>query len=480
MKRTIPFLLICFLISSAFGQITTKTIKLNPLDEIKLNPFSVKEFLNLNQQKISQLDNSVNVELANFTLQNGTLLDSLANERFIDSTETWRNNSSQKLYYDSNNNQYLMNFFQWNPSLNYWYIHAKTSKKFNSKDNLTENETVLFDENSTQSIPYYKIELFYDLIGNMIQEIHLDGNDANQWKNSYRYDYEYDYNNRRTQKTLLRWDRNNNKWNNSNNYEYFYDSLGNKSQEIRYNWVDTLQKWNPKIKTEFTYSPTGKIISENSKDYSDSTDIRIESKISYTYDEYDNLIEEFEDITFLPYYIVIGDEIHEINEPMENNHLDRIFKYSYDENGNLIKETWFDYDYDADSMLVSSYYEYSYDDLGNRIQRIGSYKNRENIWITSEIEKYFYKNPTSSKTLANRDNMFKIYPNPANDVLVVNLNTSTHQPAFIEIYDLKGKKVYSEEIKTTKEISVIQFNKGIYICKMILDGKSNYEKLIIK
>ena len=69
---------------------------------------------------------------------------------------------------------------------------------------------------------------------------------------------------------------------------------------------------------------------------------------------------------------------------------------------------------------------------------------------------------------------FRLYPNPANDL--INLNTQLDNFK-VEIFDLLGKKLF--ESYNLKIIDVTNFDKGTYLLKVSSEYNSN-SKLFIK
>ncbi len=71
---------------------------------------------------------------------------------------------------------------------------------------------------------------------------------------------------------------------------------------------------------------------------------------------------------------------------------------------------------------------------------------------------------------------FKIYPNPVKDILSIQINNSIETQ--IEIFDVLGKKVYSNYIYNSSDINLNQIKKGIYILRITQENKSITKKLI--
>jgi hypothetical protein len=66
-----------------------------------------------------------------------------------------------------------------------------------------------------------------------------------------------------------------------------------------------------------------------------------------------------------------------------------------------------------------------------------------------------------------------IYPNPAKENAILNYNLSGNQNLTCEVYDMLGKRVYSESAtgQGAIEIPVRKLPQGTYFCRLILDGE---------
>ena len=82
------------------------------------------------------------------------------------------------------------------------------------------------------------------------------------------------------------------------------------------------------------------------------------------------------------------------------------------------------------------------------------------------------------------NNLVSIYPNPATDIVTIDLgNSSDNGAARVQIVDLLGKQVYlSGEISQTPvlQINTSQFGKGIYIVNITKGSEKICKKLIIQ
>ena len=169
----------------------------------------------------------------------------------------------------------------------------------------------------------------------------------------------------------------------SDSWKYKYDSKGNKTEEITYEDEKIISS------KKFKYDSKGNVIEEISY-YSDGT---IESKTKHFYNTLGNLIEsidfyESEVIASTKYFydtngnlaktieVYVEYEIYEteIEYNSKGSFKLRIFgggkygaeiKLTYDNNGNLIKESWYDTLEEFNKSI-----KYKYDSKGNKIEEI--------------------------------------------------------------------------------------------------------------
>jgi hypothetical protein len=73
---------------------------------------------------------------------------------------------------------------------------------------------------------------------------------------------------------------------------------------------------------------------------------------------------------------------------------------------------------------------------------------------------------------------FKIYPNPADNYVLIDLNADTEE-ADLKIYDALGKCVHAEKVKGTTKVDVSGMCRGIYTLKLQNNGLSNTIKLVL-
>jgi hypothetical protein len=86
---------------------------------------------------------------------------------------------------------------------------------------------------------------------------------------------------------------------------------------------------------------------------------------------------------------------------------------------------------------------------------------------------------TDEKNIQNTN--IKIYPNPANQFIKVSLPENSENNFIVEIFDLPGKKVFSNSYHQSNSatISLNDFFKGVYLVKVNVENINKTQKLII-
>lgn len=101
----------------------------------------------------------------------------------------------------------------------------------------------------------------------------------------------------------------------------------------------------------------------------------------------------------------------------------------------------------------------------------------------SDIGGTIYKiTDTSLGNESFENNLFKIYPNPAKDILFIDKSQSNY-PSEIEIYDINGKLVLQQETEkiSQNKIDISQLTKGFYFITIKNDSDENSQyKLVVE
>ncbi len=114
---------------------------------------------------------------------------------------------------------------------------------------------------------------------------------------------------------------------------------------------------------------------------------------------------------------------------------------------------------------------------GNHTAELTSF---DNIILLSPLDEYKMHNSFIAK-IGNTNTFkgiedFKIYPNPSNGIFnLKNISEETH----ISIYDCQGKHIFSNKGDNT-QINIESVRSGMYVLKLLNEGRISYHKIIIQ
>jgi hypothetical protein len=88
--------------------------------------------------------------------------------------------------------------------------------------------------------------------------------------------------------------------------------------------------------------------------------------------------------------------------------------------------------------------------------------------------------PLSVQDINNDNSALVIYPNPASDIVNIDLSKLTNKNVQVNVSDISGKLIYSENISSSDLISidVNEYSKGIYFINLTGENFSLNKKLI--
>ncbi len=76
---------------------------------------------------------------------------------------------------------------------------------------------------------------------------------------------------------------------------------------------------------------------------------------------------------------------------------------------------------------------------------------------------------------------WSVYPNPSNDIIMVQVNDLTNQSYTVELYDALGKQIETKEIVQGSTIAYFNSDtlyRGVYLVK--IKGQSGSKKIVIQ
>lgn len=141
--------------------------------------------------------------------------------------------------------------------------------------------------------------------------------------------------------------------------------------------------------------------------------------------------------------------------------------------------------------LIDSTYQYIWE--GTRIAPYGADINNDGF-LDLAVGNYkggvalFYGQSTNSILEITEDFSFNIYPNPAKDIITINISEMKFgsRNGILNVYDVLGQKVKTIQLNgTVEQIQITDLSNGMYVCEAdMLDEKGNhhfsFKKILVK
>ena len=86
--------------------------------------------------------------------------------------------------------------------------------------------------------------------------------------------------------------------------------------------------------------------------------------------------------------------------------------------------------------------------------------------------------PPSSSTDLVDDNTLSILPNPARDIITIQSELMTDEPAKVDIYTVNGQNIISSKVLSGNTIDISQLDSGIYIINIKTKNRIITKKLV--
>jgi len=94
-------------------------------------------------------------------------------------------------------------------------------------------------------------------------------------------------------------------------------------------------------------------------------------------------------------------------------------------------------------------------------------------------EEPYRVNPNKNEKELKAATSLSIYPNPVQSNLIVNI-ADNNPKGFLSLFDMNGKQIYQAKVTGQRNlIGVSSFSNGIYLLKIIVNGKTETKKIII-
>lgn len=354
--------------------------------------------------------------------------------------------------YNENNEQILYIYYIWDSETEEWIFSSKEEYGYNEQGLFIFYTSAYYDVDNSIWINSYKYEYTYNENNLMETRTVFGWNSVTEeWIPDQREEFSYDANNNHILTISGYWDNILEDFDTSYKYEFEYDECNQNILSVFYQWSEYKASWIAISKYEYTYNGHGDMLTSKYFNWDDDlSNWQIDSQDEYTYDEFWNevlYIYSYWDYD-LSYMVLSHKTIKEYNS---------IYPYS-----DLIIAYEYLNDFEAYSYMLLNAVNYNW-----------NIENSE--WVESSKFEFFYSEQNVNAINNLPDDFLQIYPNPANDIINIDLNNLSENMIF-ELFDIQGRKVLSAYLDNNKEISVKHLNSGVFFYKIadnsvILNGK---------
>jgi len=384
----------------------------------------------------------------------------------------WTNYYYQTKLYDVNNNLLTSKLEKWQNGS--WLPNTKWTYTY---DNNSNKLTELYEpDTSNHMSTKHRFLYTYDTNNNLIVRL-FEVFQNNSWDSNEMDTYTYDNNNYLTNYLSMRWGTPFN----YNRIVYINDTYGNVTSSIHDFSIDNVN-WSDIYKNDYTYDLNNNVLSVLNTSFENNTWIN-KGKSIYTYNTNDYLLTQINK-TWLS-----GVWVNTFRLIKTYDAADNILTES---NGIWYNNIWDDkqrwtYTYDANGNSITGKYEQSYPTGFFHPALIGEddinvYSNKSIVDYVSYAHRYSisFKSILDINNNLSDNNLFRIFPNPANEIITIDLNNRGNlQNTTISIYDMQGKILLKQAISQQQtEFNVSQFARGIYVVKVYNDRNAFISKFV--
>ncbi len=397
--------------------------------------------------------------------------------RYDWSGNNWEPSFKSDYFYDNQNRVIEVESWYWNAiwirNVRHLYTHDPVG---NVLTDITQTWNNAWQNDS-------KFTYSYNTQGNELSRMYESWN--GQWEKQFRNLTSYTSQDQVSVFLIQQWDQF--QWKNDLRSSYTYNSFGNPETLLVENWSN---QWVNLSKTLNTFDGNQNLT---------QTQIQI-----WTGSIWEN------DWLYKKTYNSMDQEIIRISQTWDNGSWKNAWReeYDYDQSNNKIEEIIKEWDqnqwkndqrrtwtFDSNNKVTNYHWQlwqsnawednartaYTYNAAGDLELEI-----RE-LWRNNSWE-FDYKRELSYLAVSkidelSREKMTKLFPNPANDLVTVEIESRPSLPinGNVTLYDLNGQEVLSRSLTNSSEsVSLIELSPGVYIACINVSGKIEYQRLVKK
>lgn len=394
-----------------------------------------------------------------------------------ETTDIWHYYAQHLYNFDATGNNIRSIYQIYDDSTAQWVNHEKNESTFDAERNMLSELIFMWDDSSASWIENYSGVNSYDASGNMTERlIYYVNEDTLELSGRIRFEYDSSgrllerYDDYMTDSTGI--------WENSAKAVYSYDSNGNNTGYIQYYWYDGT--WDPSHQIEIKFDDQNRNVEEIYSYWDGSawsstsryTSAYGESplpleKISYYWDSYsthDWVIGQRD--TFV--YDLKNNPVLTLSSNWDSEWIDfwkseAVFDTSYSRNELFLPAWLSDMPIVDASMRLNDYH----------------YGMREGSWKKLYENDFIYSSACTTGVRVVQTAPFKLYPNPARNVLY--MNPGDISAYSVEMFDLAGRRIMSHQKFGISELSLQNLPRGVYLLRLTQNGRlPQTQRIILK
>jgi len=495
MKKYILLCVVCIISFSVNAQIQP-TQKQFPFDSTNFNRVN------------ASIINSINTTISKKSLTNYMVLDSISNDdrfkydslgRVIEETfepsypsSWWKGEYSYGSNYKINE---IINYNSFDTVTNKWKPWSKLHYLYSSTGLLYRSVWWIWnDYTKNWGNEYGEYLYYYDSKDRLIKK-QLNFNTTGTMKPSSKYLYSYNSNDDMVLDRAFVWakntwlinksietnyfDKGKPKWKETFVYKYadtvldiayrevfFRNSNGQLVESKMYNYNKSKMSFNSISSVSTIYNSFSKPVIMKFYDQLDSS--KLTGKRIYTYDGFGDVL------SFSSYsrcYYVAGGSYHDtLILGLQENYL-------------------YNYAYKIEDVLYPKYFIFQPPPLGDGKYMLTLLQSTNQNYINgvnfppimnSEFKNCYYSNKTIiSVALSEKDNVIKLYPNPAHEYFTIE-GIQSNCSSFVSIYNMQGKLVQKSELSFNSIVNISSLSPGVYVYKVSANKSAYMGKLIVE
>lgn len=387
----------------------------------------------------------------------------------------WTGNRKVIEKFDENGNDTLRSEHYWNTEKVDWYTNYKGVKSFDENNNLLEIVKMFHNHTHDSLINSSKSEYSYTA-GNLVETFdHTWSIDTKEWLKSKKYYQTYNSENKKDSIYDFRWNTTDEVWDSTYITQYYYGTDGVLDSTVKFSY--SAGNWTNSIKYDYEFHKDEVTLElflrwntvDNVWDSS--------SKTVHTYDENDNHTfwgtykynNEWKE--FMLYYYTFDDyNNYESGIALGENYMSGVID-------SLQYVTFFfDYSVNVADLVVPNNWNSNHFHMVTGLENKRYWNGEHTITIN---ETYHYNEVKASSISENTQKPGIIYPNPANDYLILKSDANENNSR-LELINLQGKVILNQEVVSNNPVDIRHLDTGIYFYRIHSDNEVQTGKLIVK